>query len=147
MPSKFELDEGLVRELRRAADVEGAHGELRARLADRLRRDDADGLAHIDGRAAREVAAVALGADAVLGLAGEHRADLHFLNAGGVDRLDVPFLDHLAGGHDHLAVRVLQILGRGAAENARRQRRDDLAGVDDRPHADAVRASRNPWRR
>ena len=132
------LDEGLVRKLRRAADVEGAHGELRARLADRLRRDDAHGLAHVDGRAAREVAAIALGADAVLGLAGEHRTDLHFLNAGGVDRLDVPFLNHLAGGHDHLAVRGLQILGGGAAENARRQRRDDLAGVDDRPHADAV---------
>ena len=37
---------------RRAADVEGAHGELRARLADRLRRDDADRLTRIDGRAA-----------------------------------------------------------------------------------------------
>ena len=53
------LDEGAVRDLRRAADVEGAHGELGARLADRLRRDDADRLAHVDGRAARQIAAVA----------------------------------------------------------------------------------------
>ncbi len=80
------LDERLVRELRRAADVERAHGELGARLADRLRRDDADRLAHVDRRAAGEIAPVAQPADAVLGLAGEHRADLHLLDAGGVDR-------------------------------------------------------------
>ena len=60
------LDERLVGELRRAADVEGAHGELRARLADRLRGDDADRLAHVDRRAAREIAPVAGAADAVL---------------------------------------------------------------------------------
>ena len=35
--------------LRRTADVEGAHGELGAGLADRLRGDDADRLADIDG--------------------------------------------------------------------------------------------------
>jgi hypothetical protein len=33
--------------------MEGTHGELRARLADRLRRDDADRFAFIDQRAAR----------------------------------------------------------------------------------------------
>ena len=78
MPSMVRLDERLVEHLRRAADVEGAHGELGARLADRLRRDDAHRLAHVDRRAAREIAAVALGADAELGLAGQHRADADF---------------------------------------------------------------------
>ncbi len=48
VPSKFELDEGLLVDLRRAADVEGTHRELGARLADRLRRDDADRFTHID---------------------------------------------------------------------------------------------------
>ena len=56
-------------ELRRAADVEGAHGKLGARLADRLGGDDADRLADIDRRAAGEVAPVAFGADAMLALA------------------------------------------------------------------------------
>src|SRR5690606_5879970 len=50
-----------------ATDVERAHRELRARLADRLRRDDADGLAAIHAMTASEVAAVTLRADAVLG--------------------------------------------------------------------------------
>ena len=45
---------------RRAADVERPHRQLRARLADRLRRDDADRLAELDHLAGREVAAVAL---------------------------------------------------------------------------------------
>ena len=91
---EIRLGEGLIRELRRAADVEGAHGELRAGLADRLRRDDADRLAHVDRHAARQIAPVTSRADPVLGLAGQHRADLHLLNAGGVDRLDMPFLNH-----------------------------------------------------
>ena len=51
---------------RRAADVERAHRELRARLADRLAGDDADRLADVDLVAAGEVAPVALGADAAL---------------------------------------------------------------------------------
>ena len=45
---------------RRTTDVERAHRELRARLADRLGGDDADRLADVDLVAAREVAAVAL---------------------------------------------------------------------------------------
>ena len=60
LPSKFDLDERLLgTALRRAADVEGPHGELGARLADRLRSDDADRLADVDGRAAGKIAPVA----------------------------------------------------------------------------------------
>src|SRR4029077_12301712 len=44
------LDLGLAGDLRCAADVERAHRELRARLADRLRGDHADRLADIDRR-------------------------------------------------------------------------------------------------
>jgi catechol 2,3-dioxygenase-like lactoylglutathione lyase family enzyme len=43
---------------RDATGVERAHRELRARLADRLRRDDADRLAELDQPPGREVAAV-----------------------------------------------------------------------------------------
>ena len=117
---EIRLDEGLVRELRRAADVEGAHRQLRARLADRLRRDDADRLAHVDRRAAREIAPVAGAADAVLGLAGQHRADLHFLDAGGVDRGRYASSTIIRPAATiTLPSASLSVLGRGAAENAR----------------------------
>ena len=71
---------------RRATDVERAHRELRARLADRLGGDDADRLADVDPVAAREVAAVAHGAHAAPGLAGEHGADDDLLDARFLDR-------------------------------------------------------------
>ncbi len=59
------LDERLLVDLRSTADVERAHGELRARLADRLGRDDAHRLAHVDRSAAGKIAPVALAAHAV----------------------------------------------------------------------------------
>src|SRR6185312_1174321 len=83
------LDERLLGDLRRAADVERAHGELGARLADRLRRDDADRLAHVDGRAAGEIAPVARAAHAVDVLARENGADAQLLHVGLDDRLDL----------------------------------------------------------
>ena len=58
-----------------AAGVEGPHGQLRARLADRLRGDDADRVTDLDQEAGRGHDAVALAAYPGLGLALEHRAD------------------------------------------------------------------------
>src|SRR5690606_25664980 len=75
---------------RRAADVERPHRELRARLADRLRRDDADGLALVHARSAREITPVALRADAVLRLARDRGARKHL-----VDRVRLELRDHL----------------------------------------------------
>ncbi len=60
-----------------AADVEGPHGKLRARLADRLSGDNAHRLADIDPSAARKIAAVAVATDTTFAFAGQHRADLH----------------------------------------------------------------------
>src|SRR5690606_2584414 len=102
-----------------AADVEGAHGELGARLADRLRGDNANRLADIDRRSAREVAAVALAADTRLGLAGQHRADLHHVDAGALDLVPQRLVDELRRLDDDLAgERVLHVLGRGTAKDA-----------------------------
>src|SRR5690606_24421225 len=98
------LDRGLLgAALGRAADVERAHRELGTRLADRLRGDDADGLADVDARAAREVTAVAGRADAALGRAGQHRADADRLEAGALDRLDAVLVDDLARRDQQLA--------------------------------------------
>ena len=69
----------------RSTDVEGTHGELRARLADGLRGDDADRFAALDQAAGGEVASVAELADAALGFAGQHGADLDALDTGGLN--------------------------------------------------------------
>src|SRR5580693_8785311 len=134
------LDERLLGDLRRAADVERAHGELGARFADRLRGDDAHRLAHIDRGAAGEIAPVAQAADAAAGLAGEHGADLDLLHAGIDQLLDVLLLEQRRVRHqDVVTRRVAHVLSRGAPEDAACQRGDDGAGVDDRPHLDAAR--------
>ena len=57
-----------------AAGVEGPHGQLRARLADRLGGDDADGLAELDRLAGGQRQAVAGARDAELGVVGQRRA-------------------------------------------------------------------------
>ena len=57
--------------------MEGPHRQLRARLADRLGRDDTDRLAELDRVAGGQRAPVAEGAHAELGVAGEHRAHPH----------------------------------------------------------------------
>ena len=142
------FEERLVDHLRRAADVEGAHGELRARLADRLRGDDADRLAHIDRRAAGEIAAVALAADAVLGLAGQHRADLHRLDAGRLDRLDVAALRSACPP----ATMTSPVAGSMTSSAAVRPRMREPSEATTWPastiglHGEAVRRCRNPPR-
>ena len=120
-----------------SADVEGTHGELGAGLADGLRRDDADGFAHLHHLAGAEVAAVAEDADAALGLAGEHGADLDALDARSLDGGGEVFVDLLVDLDDGLALVVLELLERDAADDAVAQRLDDLAGLDDRGDVDA----------
>src|SRR6476619_2466472 len=96
------LDERLLRNLRSAADMERAHGELSARLTDRLRGDDAHRFAHIDRGAAGEIAPVAHAADAGGRLAGEHRANAQLLHACRHDGLDVRLFEQRAALDDDL---------------------------------------------
>ena len=120
--------------------MEGAHRELRARLADRLRRDDADRLAEVDHVPAREVAAVAADAHAPARLAGEHRADLHPLEAGVLDELrpSSSSISSLAWTMTLPVNGIADVLERHAAEHAVAEALDDLAALDERRHLDAV---------
>ena len=118
---------------RRAADVEGTHGELRAGFADGLRRDDAHRLAAFDQPSGRQVAAVAHDANAALRFAGQHRTDLHPLDTGRLNRARQVFGDLLVDVDDHVAVVVVDLLERHAADDAVAQRLDDFARFDDRP--------------
>lgn len=131
------FDERLLVELRRTTDVEGAHGELGTRLADRLRRDDADRFTVVDRRAASEIAAVALAADAVDELASQRRADLHLLDAALVDGIQMALFHQRTALDDHLARAVTHVFAGRASEDARAERSDHGAGIDDGAHLDA----------
>src|SRR6185312_10033796 len=133
------LDLRLTRELRRAADVEGAHGELGARLADGLRRDDAGSLADVHGRAAGEIAPIALAADAVAEFARQHRTHAHLLDVRGLDLVGDVFGNLATALDDDFArIRVLDVFGRSTAEDAFGQRRHHLTAVDFGLNGDAV---------
>src|SRR6202021_3970811 len=98
-----------------SADVEGTHGELRSRLANGLRCDDADSFAHLDHLARAEVTAVAQDAAAALALAGEDRANLDALDARCLNGGGLLFVDLVVDLDDDLALEVLELLERDAA--------------------------------
>src|SRR5262249_16887922 len=104
--------------------------------------DDADCLAHIDGRAAGEITPIALAADPVHGVAGQYRADTHLLHARSLDSLYLRLLEQRASLHHNLvARRVAHVFGRGATKDAAFERGDDLPGIDNGAHLDAARGS------
>src|SRR5688500_683641 len=124
---------------RGAADVERAHRQLRARLADRLRGDDADRLAELDQPPGRQVAPVAARADAAPRGAGQHRADLHLLDAALLHRRRLVLVDLLVDLDDGIAAERVEDLFEGhAADDAVAQRLDDFARFDDGAGLDAV---------
>src|SRR5207342_943351 len=79
----------------RSTDVERTQRELRARLTDRLRRDDTDRFAEIDNRHGGQVATVAHAAETALRLTREDRADLDHLDARLFDLCCLLFVDQL----------------------------------------------------
>ena len=118
--------------------MEGTHGELGARLTDRLGGDNAHGLTNINHRAARKIATVADSANAFLGLAGQHRADLDVFDAGRLDSQHRGFIDQTGARHQHLVANRIEDIDRGGTpENAVGQRRDHLGTFDHRRHIEA----------
>src|SRR5690606_9609838 len=123
----------------RATDVEGAHGQLGAGLADGLGGNHADRLPDVDLVAPGQVAAITLGTDAVAGLTGDGGAHTHFIDAHGLDALHPFLVDHGAGGHGDLVAAGLEhILGHHPAEDTVTQGFDDVATLDHRGHQQAL---------
>src|ERR1700736_1026236 len=118
--------------------MERAHGELCAGLADGLRGDAADGFPQFDHAAGAQVAAIAQRADAAPGFAGEHRTNAHALDTRALYGVGQLFGDFLVHVDDDVALEVLDLVERDAADDAVAQRLDFDAGFDDRLDADAV---------
>ncbi len=104
-------------DLRRTADVEGPHRQLRARFADRLGGDDAHRFADVDRRATGKITAVAAGANPLLGFADQRRADTRGLRARRLDPRHRRFVEQRAARHQHRAVLQHHVLGQGPAQD------------------------------
>ena len=122
-----------------AADVEGPHGQLRARLADALGADDAHGHALLDQAAGGEVHAVAQRADAQRGVAGHRAADLDLFQAEFLDLAGDVGGDQVVLAHDHFVGDGVDDVGAAdaAADRVGQADLDLLAAVDD-PLGDAL---------
>src|SRR5690606_11446073 len=119
-------------------DVERPQRELRARLTDRLRRQDAHRLADVHHLHGGQVAAVAHPAEPALRLARQHGPDLDRLDARRLDGLGHLLVDHLPGPNDQFAVdRVVDIIERDVADDPVLQRLDDVFAFLERRHLDA----------
>ena len=134
------LDDRLLEGLARgAADVEGPHRQLRAGLADRLRGDDADRFAQLHKLAGREVAAVAMRANAAPGFAGQDGANLEALDADLFDRRGDRLVDQLIRLDDFLLRhRIDHRFAAHATDDAGREIDHFFVAFVDRAHGDAV---------
>ena len=90
------LKERLLTTLCNAADVECPHRQLCTWFADGLRRDNADGLTLVNHRTAREVTAVAHGANAVFSFASQRAANTRTNNTRFLNRICHTLVDHRA---------------------------------------------------
>jgi hypothetical protein len=106
-------------DLTNATDVERSHRQLRTGFTDGLRSDDTDRLTDVDHDAARKIAAIAQRTDTAPRLAAEHRANLHTVDPGVVDYLDLLLGDLRIRRHQHFTgVWIDDVFQCDAAEDA-----------------------------
>src|SRR5262249_37179086 len=122
----------------RATDVEGAHGQLRARLADRLGGNDADGHAFFHQVACRQVHAVAQAAHSEGRLAGHRAAHENLVHAQGLDLAGHVPGDHLVLADDDFAGDGGNGVAADPAANRLAQGAFDLFALVDNAFGDAL---------
>src|ERR1700722_17114896 len=95
---------------RRAADVERAHGQLCARLADGLRRNEADRFAPFHETPGRQVTAIATAANSASRFTSQHRANFDALDASRLNRVGQFLGDFLVDLDHHVPFVVFDLL-------------------------------------
>ena len=125
----------------RSSNMEGPHGELRARLAYGLRGYDAYGLSQIDLLSACEIAAVAFRADPPPpGLTGKNGADQDILDPSVIDFYDELLVDLLVRFDYGIACEGIMYIFQGyTAKDSIAQGLDDLSPFNERSHVDPVK--------
>src|SRR5262249_8039964 len=125
---------------RDTARMERAHRQLRARLADGLRGDDADRFAQLDARAGGEIAPVTIGANAMLAFAREHGTNLDPLDAGVVDGASLEFINLVIRLRENIfrIARLVNVVAGAAADQAIAELHDFVFTFVNRLHPDAV---------
>ena len=123
-----------------AAGVEGTHRQLGTGFADGLGGDDAHRLADGDRFDRGQVGTVAFGAHAVLGAAGQYRADLDMGHAVGLgQQVDLLVAEHRVVADDHLArFGITEIVDQIPAAEAFGQRLDHFVAFADVVYFDTV---------
>src|SRR4030088_1589861 len=111
--------------------MEGTHGELRSRFANRLSRDHTGSLAEFHQAPGSQIASVAHDANSAPRLAGEHRANLHPFDTGSLNRTRQIFGDLVIHVDHDLAFVVFDLLERYAAHDTVSQGLDNFSGLDD----------------
>src|SRR6056297_195750 len=82
--------------------MEGSHGQLGTRFADRLGSDNTDCLAKVDQVSTGQITAVTQGTNTTLALTGQNRANLDALKAGIFDSGDPILINHVVRFNQHL---------------------------------------------
>src|SRR5688572_17357494 len=122
--------------------MECAHRELRARLANRLRRNHTYRLANFHWSSGSQIASVAFDAAAPARLAGQHRANSDALYSGTLNLGRQVFVDFLIRFDDDASLdRVDNILERRATHDPISQRLDFLAAFYDSAGRNASQSS------
>ncbi len=125
------FEEGLLPPLRNPADVEGAHGQLRSRLTDGLRRDDTHRFTNIDDCPTCKVTTITHRTHAFFGLTGKRASNPCRLKAGGLHRICHQFVDQIPFRDDHFVSSWAQnIFGSDPTENTFGKRRYNLSITD-----------------
>ena len=119
--------------------MEGAHGQLRARLADRLGGDNTNRFADINQHTTTQIATITLRAKTEARVACQRRTDFDFVNTGRINCVNHVFVEQRARLDDHRpAIRLHGISDRDTAENALAQCFDNFAAFDQRFYSQAV---------
>ena len=132
------LNKRRIHHLSSAAHMERAHGQLCARLTDRLCGNNANSFTVVDRRSACKVTAIACATDAAARFAGQCRADFHHLHTGFFDTLNIALVHQGACFNNDVAgFTVVNIKQGCATKNTLADGSHNLARINNRRHGEA----------